>query len=152
MIKQYFIHVGLPLFLATLIYILFRADTLFLFTWLDELGLKTLVNAVRQPFVGLSNHIPQILLYSFPDAAWSYAFTALMTLYWRDDPSTVKWIWIAFAAMMGVASELGQLFGVLNGTFDLVDLIAYIVAPIAALYCCVSIKQPSLFLKGKKNS
>ena len=45
---------------------------------------------------------------------------------WGDSESKVRKLWLAVPWIAAVSSELGQLVQVLPGTFDLLDLVAYV--------------------------
>jgi hypothetical protein len=70
--KQSFfvINVILPVAIGGLIYILFRVDTLWVFTWLKYAGLYETVMTLRETTYAASSDIPAHLLYSLPDGLW----------------------------------------------------------------------------------
>jgi hypothetical protein len=75
--------------------------------------------------------LPPFLKFSVPDALWCYALVAHIGRLWRG--SRTGWIWILFAVAAALFSELGQLAGVVPGTFDRSDLVAIACACTLAL-------------------
>lgn len=66
---------------------------------------------------------PDLVLYSVPDALWTYALTAAMARIWSTRVSLQSAPWLAIGVAIGCGGELLQLIGLLPGTFDVVDLL-----------------------------
>jgi hypothetical protein len=86
--------------------------------------------------------LPHFLKFSVPDALWCYALVAHIGRLWRG--SRRGWIWILFTVAAALFSELGQLAGVVPGTFDLSDLFAITFASaLALLSLCIQWRRPA---------
>lgn len=128
-----FLHVLLPILIGGGIYSLWRSKTLLVFAWYRWAGLYESLLAFRSEVVGARHFIPGPLLYSLPDALWVYSFTALMQFVWFWQPrSGGRLFWALLPVSLAVGCEIGQFFRVIPGTFDWVDLAAYVAAWVTA--------------------
>lgn len=122
----------MPVTLGGAIYLRWRNTNLLMFRWFRVFGLETVVVWLRagaaEP-TGWSFW----LAYSLPDGLWVYALTALMIFLWRDARSPMKFLWPSLGLLLGAGSELGQLAGVVPGSFDVVDLVVCLFAAGAAM-------------------
>ena len=126
-------HVCVPILLGAGIYTLWRSKRLLVFTWYGWLGLTTPVMAIRAEAASVRHFVPGFVLYSLPDALWVYSFTFLMQSVWFCRPkSWGRAFWILLPVLLAVGAEIGQLFKVVQGTFDFMDIAGYIVAWAAA--------------------
>ena len=121
-IKQFrfWFFVALPLLLGGLIYILFRAESLKMFTWFEAMGLSDFIKNIRKARVF---SVPEWVIFSLPDALWLFSFSNIMLILWGYKLSKQSIIWIFAAPIIGLISEFGQAVSVVPGTFDLLDLI-----------------------------
>jgi len=115
-----FLHVLLPTFVGTCIYIGWRSTDLLVFRWIEYCGLQSLV---IRPAIKL----PEWLLYSLPDGCWVYATTSWMLLIWKRFS---VWIWVG--VVLAVGAEYGQLLGLVQGTYQSLDVIFYVSAFVLA--------------------
>ena len=134
-------HVCIPIMLGAGIYSLWRSQRLLVFTWYGWLGLQAPLLALRDKLAGVRHFLPDSVLYSLPDALWVYSFTYLMQLVWfRHSRSFGRSFWVFLPVSLAVGAETGQLFKVVPGTFDLMDIAGYIAAWAAATVfirtCC----------------
>src|SRR5580765_6207739 len=127
------LHVLLPIVLGGLIYICWRPQDLLMFRWLRAAGVESLINSLRAIAAPFRAIIPHWIVYSLPDGLWVYALTAFMIIRWRDRDSLTKLFWLSTGLLLGVGSELGQLAGIVPGSFDYSDLIVCLLAPTAAI-------------------
>lgn len=124
-----FCHVCLPIILGAGIYTLWRSKRLLVFTWYRCLGLGPLVISIREGAASMRHLIPAFVLYSIPDALWVYSFTFLMYSVWFGCPKTNgRRFWIFLPLALAVGAEFGQLFRIVPGTFDLIDIAGYVTA------------------------
>ena len=110
-------------------YVAWRPHSLYLFTWLEILGLENLVILVRH-YLGDAD-ITRWLLWSAPSGLWAFSGALAMRVLWWKTWSLQAWCWSVVIPLSGIASELGQLAGI-PGTFDPVDLGAYVVGCLLA--------------------
>ncbi|MNY85591.1 hypothetical protein D3C78_17780 [compost metagenome] len=117
----------MPIIVGSLIYVLFRDSSLLVFVWLDAVGLTNLVESIRS---NITFQLHPIILHSLPDGLWTYSFAYVMYIVWSNHKTPIRHIFISLAPFIGVSSEFGQLFGVVPGTFDIVDVFFYTLAGI----------------------
>jgi hypothetical protein len=115
------LHVLAPLVLGTAVYVAWRTTDVVLVTWLPH----ALVHALRTTLWSVP--LPRVVVGSAPDFAWAWAFGAALALVWRGRRLRMKAPWLAAGALVAAYAEIGQLWGLPPGTFDIIDLIAIIV-------------------------
>lgn len=106
------------------IYIAFRSTTLRMFGWFDDLGLHDFILGVRSS--SSSIHMPEIIRFCIPDGLWTMSYILFMDAIWSPDVKR-QLIFCCIIPLIGSLSEILQYFGVVKGTFDVVDLSCYIV-------------------------
>jgi hypothetical protein len=109
-----------PLALGAMVYVLCRAHPPRSLAWLPCRGAL-----VPYGFGPLAEQLP--------DALWAFALTALQCLVWRRDRTLRAALWIASAPSAVVLWELSQRAHLTRGTFDPWDLVASLVACVAAV-------------------
>lgn len=100
------------------IYIFFRPDD---FVGLATVGLGG--RAIRAPSGGLS----VFFVYSLPGLLWVLSATLGQATIWLGRRGLASSVWLATPLVVGCLWELGQSEGLLQGTADLVDLVAYLI-------------------------
>jgi len=127
------LHVVAPLATGSLIYVLWRRESLLVFTWLRAVGCGSLVLGARALLAPWRTHLPQFLLFSLPDAFWVYAFTSAIRLIWAGQRRSINTIfWVAVPSALALGSEMGQFLRIVPGTFDWSDVVAYSLAGLLA--------------------
>ena len=104
------------------VYMLFRSPSVKVFSWLDAIGLKDFFLNVR-PDVS-KDELPDWLLYSFPDGCWVFSYVLFMDAIWMARIREGVFF-LLLLPVIALASELLQGTGLLRGTFDWGDVIAY---------------------------
>lgn len=118
---RFSVHVIFPTAIGTCIYVGWRSTDLLVFRWIEFCGLTGLV---IRPTLAL----PDWLLYSLPDGCWVYSATSWMMLIWNR---LVPWTWVA--VLLAVSAEYGQLFGLVQGTYQSLDVFFYLAGFICAV-------------------
>lgn len=119
------LNVLVPLLVGATVYLGYRPTCLLMFEWADYLHLTTYVDMLREYCASL-NHTPsRFTLYCVPDGVWVHSMTATYLSIWNGEYKRGLF-WVLTGVLLGVGSELGQLFGVVPGVFDLYDVVAYI--------------------------
>ena len=72
--------------------------------------------------------LQKIIIFSLPDGLWAMSYTMLI-FHLRNDKTFKTLIWSILIPVIGILSEIGQLYYLIPGTFDIIDLIMYIIAP-----------------------
>lgn len=68
--------------------------------------------------------IPEWVKYSLPDGLWVLSYMLFMNIIW-DNRTTIGYFWIFCLPIIALLSEFGQLFHIVPGTFDAMDLLCY---------------------------
>ncbi|AZA51551.1 hypothetical protein [Chryseobacterium sp. G0201] len=131
--NNFFIGSIVSLVFGTLIYVLFRTSSLKIFSWSNSLGINLLGLNVRKLTMLTSSKLPQWLLFSFPDSLWVFSYVCLMLGIWKGVISPFNLFWVGIIPFIAVCSELGQFIGFIQGTFDLLDIVFYIIGTILPL-------------------
>jgi hypothetical protein len=116
----FLLNVLVPITLGASIYVGWRSTDLLVFRWIEWFGAGSLI--LRPDFA-----LPSWVLYSLPDGCWVYACTSWMLLIWGR---LVPWVWTG--VVLAVGAELGQLVGLVPGTYDHLDMVFYVGAFLAA--------------------
>ena len=132
--RYFLLAVVLPIVVGGLIYILFRVDTLLMFKWADALLLTETIAGWREQAAPLRPYLSDFVLFSVPDGVWVFSATAFFARLWHDGPLWMRLMWIGATPAMAIGGELGQIVGLVPGTFDMADMLAYVVATLAALW------------------
>jgi hypothetical protein len=114
------------LLLGGLVYISFRQDTLKMFRWFDGINLSAVISELRLLTLPLSDHLPNWFLYSLPDGLWICSYLSVLLVVWDNVISKHNIHWLLLVPMIAIFSEIGQLFKIVPGTFDILDLIFYL--------------------------
>lgn len=116
----FLIQVVLPIAVGACIYVGWRSTDLLVFRWLEAVGADGLIVRPDVP-------LPFWVLYALPDGCWVYAYTSWMLLIWgRMVP------WVYSGVVLALGAELGQLVGLVPGTYDNLDMVFYVGAFILA--------------------
>jgi len=119
-----------PLLLGGVIYILFRRDNIILFKWANVLGLSELINCMRN--INSLNNVPNWIIYNLPDGLWLFSCVFCMSLLWRRKNKTANF-WMLIMPLIICFHEVGQGLKLFEGTFDIMDLLFYLLSTILAI-------------------
>lgn len=67
--------------------------------------------------------------YSLPDGLYCAAYILIIDAIWHDDNRLIKFTIISLVPLVTISSELLQYLGLVKGTFDVFDLICYMIPP-----------------------
>ncbi len=119
-------QIGLALLLLVIgggIYLLMRQPVMLMHKVASELGIGTLIDKGRMLVQGWQ--LPEWMVFSLPGALWSTAYILIIDALLSKSPSWRRFAVAAFIPLVGIVSELLQFVGLLPGTFDALDIIAY---------------------------
>lgn len=125
--KKVILHVILPIFIGSMIYILFREKTLLMFDWFSYLKLDFIIDFLRNNFYEYRMYIPKSILFSLPDALWVYSFTMFLSIYFKNR------ILLSVIFIGSIITEISQLWFVV-GTFDIYDVMYMFALYLIAMY------------------
>jgi len=126
------LNVTLPLIIGGAIYLLFRAKTLLMFSWFEPIVTSSSFMDLRN-FVNTFKYlIPDIILFSLPDALWIYSLLMAYIYIWNSTLNRQNLFWFLLAPGISFFSEIGQALALVTGTFDSDDLLLSILFTLAA--------------------
>ena len=104
------LQIVLPITLGLLIYSLLRYESIFSIhdsqkSWIDS--------------------APNWIKYNLPDGLWLYGLYSAILLVWKDKPSKVFLSWIFICTLISIVLEYLQLYKIIKGTYDSLDIITY---------------------------
>lgn len=110
--------------LGGFIYIAFRSTSLRMFGWFNDLGLHDYIMNVR--ILSNSIQLHEIIKYCIPDGLWTLSYILFMDAIWSPNVNTQVFFG-SIIPVIGCISEILQKLSVIKGTFDIIDLLCYIV-------------------------
>lgn len=106
------------------IYIAFRSTSLRMFGWFDHLGMHDFIMGIR--YLTSEIQVPAFIRYSIPDGLWTLSYILLMDVIWAPDLRK-RILFGSIIPVVGGFSEILQCFHIVKGTFDIIDLLCYLV-------------------------
>ena len=123
-----------------LIYVLFRQDSLKMFSWFESVNLSNSISEMRLFTLPLSIYLPDWFLYSLPDGLWLFSYVSFLLVVWGNVISKHNIHWVLLVPLIAIFSELGQLIKVIPGTFDVVDLCSYFLGAVLPILIFANLK------------
>lgn len=117
-------------FAGGMIYLLYRTTNLIMFEWVEYVDLGNSIRYLRNEMAYYS--LPQWIKFSLPDGLWVLSYVIFMGTIWKFKLRE-SLFYILLLPIISVFSELLQLFDLLRGTFDIVDLIFYLFASVLGI-------------------
>ena len=114
------------LFVGGLIYVVFRSDSLLMFGWFHKIGLDNVVMKLREGF-GQVN-IWEWVRYNMPSGLWLFSYMFIIDSIWDNGNNSTYRLFITILPAVALVSEVMQFFHALPGTFDVLDMISYVLA------------------------
>lgn len=113
----------IPLLFGGIIYLCFRDENLLLFHWLRKLHIDySLLRLVNIKYSIIKSYI----MYSLPNGLWIFSGILILGLIWKD--KIYKYFsYVSILISLALFMEVAQKFGIMYGTFDVVDLLTIIV-------------------------
>ena len=142
--KKLVLHIILPIFVGSTIYVLFREKTLLMFDWFSYLKLDFIIDSLRNNFYGYRTYIPKSILFSLPDALWVYSFTMFLSIYFKNR------ILLSIIFIGSIITEISQLWFVV-GTFDIYDVIYMFALYLIAMYFIKKFEEEKKLWKRKQD-
>lgn len=115
---------GICLMVGIGIYLLFRSRQLLVFSLVDVVGGGTLVDELRMAVSDV--RLPDFVRFCLPDALWASAYILIIDGIFRKEKMNTRLAWASFIPCVGAVSELLQGATLIPGTFDTLDLMAYL--------------------------
>lgn len=130
----------LPVLTGGFIYLTYRTDDLILFDWFNWIGLSGNVEQLRTNRFLQSLTIPNWVKFNLPDALWMFSLNYVVLALWNFSVNRQSAFWLLLTPTVGFAYEIGQLVGLVPGTFDIVDLFLLLIASLLPLLFVTNLK------------
>ena len=121
-IKYTIIYIFMPLFWGVLLYLFFRSEKLLVFDWLKQVGLYDPINFIRSDLQKIGNKLPEWIIFSLPNALWTYSILSFINLIWRKEQK-IQIILLLSISTFIICIEFLQAAKLVQGTFCWSDLI-----------------------------
>lgn len=113
------------LLIGCIIYLLFRPQNLLVFKIIDGISFTPYIVSLRTQV----NHdsIPDFVIYSLPAGLWITSYLMMMYLTTKNNTKKLRLMLALPLPITAIVLEFMQFFGWCTGTFDIYDLICYII-------------------------
>jgi len=128
------IQAFVPVFLGTFVYLAWREDVLLLFRWVEVFGLNGLLTALRVHTMPMAAELPTWFRFSLPDGLWLLGFMLLIAGSTASRTGRERLCWLVAPLALALGSEFSQALGLLEGTFDPMDVLCYLAATALAFH------------------
>lgn len=123
----FFLISAFSMLFGGIIYLIWRPPTLLMFSWCRSLGIYGGVQHLRSTFCGIKEFLPAWFIYSLPQALWCFSGLCSIHAIWINKNDFHEQVWIIIILIMSLLTEILQLFNVIPGTCDIIDLVLIIV-------------------------
>ncbi len=113
------------LIVGGLVYLAFRSLSLTMFGWLESLGLMGTISDFRMMFSSM--HPSSFVLYNLPDLLWIISYLLFVNGLITKNDRAIYLFWVLFLPILAIGHEILQGLGLMSGSFDIIDLLCYIV-------------------------
>ena len=108
-----------------MIYVLYRPESLLLFRVTDSLGITPLIDILRSNSSRVM--LPSFMINSLPAGLWTASYLIMMYITTKFHTRRIRLMLALPLPITAIVLEFMQLLGWCPGTFDIYDLICYIV-------------------------
>lgn len=122
---RYYLQAGFLLMAGCMIYLLYRPKSILLFDIIETLGLMEYVNTMRENakvFI-----LPNIVINCIPAGLWTASYLIMMYCTTRLQTRKYRLLLSLPLPLCAIILEFFQLWGWCPGTFDIYDLICYVI-------------------------
>lgn len=106
-----------------LIYVAFRPLHLKMFSWFGQLHVDSIVGTIRHSLSQIS--LPDVVIYNLPGALWLFAYMYVIDAIWNRERAVEYRIFLLSVPFLALLVEGFQSVGVVEGTFDVLDIAGY---------------------------
>jgi len=146
--RQLIVGHFITLLLGGMVYLSFRSNTLVMFSWFDKINLLEPISELRLITLPLSANLPNWFLYSLPDGLWLFSYLTVLLVIWDNTISKQNIQWFFLVPILAIFSEIGQLSGIVPGTFDITDLLFYLGGSILPILIFTNLKTITYYEKN----
>lgn len=110
--------------LGVYIYLAYRRPTLLIHEILNGTGYFTFIKSDNLKVINIHSQYDWIV-YSLPDSLWVLSYLSIMLSLWDFVLNKENLLFIILIPILAITSEFMQLFGLIPGTYDIVDIVFY---------------------------
>ena len=96
-----------------------------MFGWARTLGMYDRLSFWRRSVS--TDGIPEFVIFALPDGLWLFSYIVTIATVW-DFRMRQCWLSIIALPVVACVSEMGQISGIVPGTFDMADMGCYLLA------------------------
>jgi len=117
--------------------------------------MKLIINFIIVPLIFglfiyiLAEYFPNWIVFYFPDFLWIFSFTSVLLLIWDNKINFNSFFILLFPLLSAFLFEYCQKIGIIKGTFDIFDLITYLIGFFVSI---VANQKYNKFLTIKTNN
>ncbi len=112
------------------IYVFFRSSEVYFNKWLLNQKLGIDIQWIRTYTLQWVKFLPDWFLYSLPDALWMISLGTLIYNIWKNELKVNLFIWSMITPIIAVTWEIAQGLKYINGTFDWIDILFYLMVTV----------------------
>lgn len=131
-LKEILLLVVGPMLCTAMLYFLFRGNNLLYYKIAAYIDLQPAIEYLRTALGADRLHPDYWVTYSLPGALWLLAFQSLMLIIWNKQVNKSSFFWIFTPTLVALGGEFAQFLHITDGTFDLLDVIFYILATVCS--------------------
>lgn len=120
--RCYFIGSLITCLVGLLLYLGYRVETLFMFSWLENMGGGSTIRTIREFLDAYPLTRWQWLVYSLPFSLWILSYLLFITALWGGDKGRKFYLYFFLVPCAALFIEIMQLTYWVPGHFDLVDV------------------------------
>lgn len=113
------------IFIGGMIYILYRPESILFFRLTDSLGITPFIDIIRSNTSRIM--LPSFIINSLPAGLWTASYLMMMYITTKFHTRRIRLMLALPLPASAIVLELMQFLGWCPGTFDIYDLICYIV-------------------------
>lgn len=99
-----------------------------MFTWFSYLHLNKEIDLMRKQLIKIP--LADWIKYSLPDGLWIFSYISLILFLWNNQLKKENMFWIFSIPIIAIFSEILQASYLLQGTFDTMDILLYLLGSI----------------------
>ena len=130
------------LILGGAVYLLFRTKQLIMFHVTDALGLTDTIDSWRKTTADIK--LPEWSVYVLPNALWAGAYVIVTDAILQSHRRTIRLMAASIIPLLGIMAEIMQAAGLIPGTFDWLDIMAYALPYIIYIIYTTSTKSQEI--------
>ena len=128
---------------GSFIYLAYRPTNLRMFSWIEILGIEKYIINLRTTVKGIP--LNDFFINNLPNGLWVMSLTILLLIIWENNYNRIFKIYFSILSLLVILPEIFQLFNIISGTFDIIDLIVNLCCLIIPSFLVGLHKRRSIF-------